>query len=163
VYRQKALVEEYLPGREFTIGLISNGEDIITLPIIEINFDAFPKGTPKVDTYEAKFIYGATGMSPMHETEFCPANVTKSLERELNNAAIRAYQTIGCQDFGRVDLRLDSKGKVCVIEINHPPGMMSDREESSFFTIAARTLGWSFEVLIGHILDAAITRLKISS
>lgn len=160
-YKQKALVEEYLPGREFTIGLVGNGQDLITLPIIEINFAAFPKGVPKVDTYEAKFIYGATGLSPMQETEFCPAEVSKSLGKKLNAAAMRAYQTIGCQDFGRVDLRLDGQGNVHVMEINHPPGMMSDPNESSFFTIAARSLGWSFDNLIGQILSSAIKRLKL--
>jgi D-alanine-D-alanine ligase len=160
-YRQSALVEEYLPGREFTIGLIGNGDNLITLPIVEINFDAFPKGVPKVDTFEAKFVYGATGLAPMLETEFCPAKVTKSLESRLNQAAIRAYQTIGCRDFGRVDLRLDNKGVVYVMEINHPPGMMSDPNESSFFTIAGRAMSWSFDELLGRILHAATTRLKL--
>lgn len=160
-YGQKALVEEYLSGREFTIGIIGNGDDLITLPIVEINFDVFPKGAPKIDTYEAKFVYGATGLAPMTETEFCPAIVTKVLENELNLAARRAFQTIGCRDFGRVDLRLNAQGEVYVMEINHPPGMMSDPNESSFFTIAARAKGWTFEDMIGHILRSATKRLGI--
>lgn len=157
-YNQKALVEEYLPGREFTIGIIGNGNDLITLPIVEINFDAFPKGVPRVDTFEAKFVYGVTGLAV--ETEFCPALVSKNLEKKLVKAAVSAYKAIGCRDFGRIDLRLDEKGQVYVLEINHPPGLMSDPSESSFFTISARVYGWSFKDLIGHIISAATIRLK---
>ncbi|MEI8232477.1 MAG: D-alanine--D-alanine ligase [bacterium] len=160
-YHQNALVEEYLPGREFTIGLIGNGDDITILPIIEINFDAFPSGTPRIDSYEAKFIYGATGLSEMTETEFCPARVTKSLEKELNKLALAAYQTIGCLDFGRVDLRLDNRGRVNVMEINHPPGLMSDPNESSFFTIASRAMGWDFTETINKIVESARVRLNL--
>ena len=160
-YHQNALVEAYLPGREFTLGLIGNDKDLITLPIVEINFASFPQGVPQVDTYAAKFIYGAEGIVPMEETEFCPAKVSKSLEKTLIKAARDAYQTIGCRDFGRVDLRLDDKGHVYVLEINHPPGLMSDPHESSFFTIAGRALGLDFNALVGRILSAATTRLAL--
>jgi D-alanine-D-alanine ligase len=160
-YRGGALVEEYLDGREFTIALVGNGDSLITLPIIEINFDVFPTGTPRVDTYEAKFVYGATGLSPMEETEFCPAKVTPELETELNQAAMAAFRTIGCRDFGRVDLRLGTDGKVYVLEINHPPGLMSDPSEMSFFNIAAREHGWDLKHLLKAILSSATTRLQL--
>jgi len=160
-YHQNALVEEYLPGREFTIGLIGNDKDLMTLPIIEINFDAFPKGVPPVDTFEAKFVYGATGLSPMLETEFCPAQVSPTLEKQLLAAATSAYQSIGCRDFGRVDLRLGNNDQVYVMEINHPPGLMSDPLESSFFTIAGRVQGWTFKQMIDQILTSALKRLGI--
>lgn len=160
-YHQNALVEAYLSGREFTVAIIGNGEKAITLPIVEINFDAFPPGSPKVDTYEAKFIYGATGQAAMHETEFCPAIIDASLANAINLTALKAYHTIGCLDFGRVDLRLDHQNKVHVMEINHPPGLMSDPEESSFFTIAGRASGLEFDDLIGQIIKAAISRLSL--
>lgn len=161
-YRQGALVETYLPGREFTVALIGNGEDVKTLPIVEINFAAFPADAPPIDSYEAKFVYGVTGQSEMLETEFCPAIVTPKLGHAITTLATRAYQTIGCQDFGRVDIRLDAKGVPHVMEINHPPGLMSDPFESSFFVIAGRAAGLSFPALIGQILDAASTRLGLA-
>jgi D-alanine-D-alanine ligase len=160
-YGQAALVEQYLPGREFTVALIGNNESLITLPIVEINFDSFPKDAPRVDTYEAKFVYGVTGEADATQTEFCPAKVAKGLEEEINNLAKQAFTSIGAYDFARVDLRMDDKGKVYVMEINHPPGMMSDPNESSFFTIAARSYGWTFEKMIEQILDAAINRLAV--
>lgn len=161
LYRQSALVEIYLPGREFTVGLIGNGDDLLTLPIIEINFAALPQGAPPIDSFEAKFVYGATGEAPMHETEFCPAPITKALEKKIVQLAKAAYITIGCRDFGRIDLRLDAQGFPHLLEINHPPGLMSDPEESSFFTIAARTAGYNFSALMGQILSSAITRLNL--
>lgn len=160
-YHNEALVEEYLNGREFTVAIIGNGKDIQALPIVEINFDAFPQGAPRIDTYEAKFVYGVTGQAT--ETEWCPAKINKKLESEIKTAAINAYRSIGCYDFGRVDIRLDSKGRVNVIEINHPPGLMSDPNESSFFTISGRANGWDFNKLIGKIIESAIKRLKLKS
>ncbi len=160
-YHQPALVETYLPGREFTVAILGNGEHIQTLPIVEINFAGFPEGAPPIDSYEAKFIYGATGLVDMHATEFCPAKIPKSLARQINALAKASYLTIGCLDFGRVDIRLDAKGIPHVLEINHPPGLMSDPHESSFFVIAGRVAGLSFPQLIGSILNATIERLKL--
>jgi D-alanine-D-alanine ligase len=160
-YRQGSLVETYLPGREFTVALVGNGATVETLPIVEINFTAFPTGAPPIDSYEAKFVYGATGQSEMLSTEFCPAVVTPKLAKAINSLALSAYQTIGCLDFGRVDIRLDDQSIPYVMEINHPPGLMSDPFESSFFVIAARAAGLTFPELIGRILNSAITRLKL--
>lgn len=160
-YHQSALIETYLPGREFTVAIVGNAPNQTVLPIIEINFAGLPAGAPAIDSYEAKFVYGATGMVPMHETEFCPAPLTKKLKKEIEDLATAAYSAIGCLDFGRLDIRLDDKGHPHVLEINHPPGLMSDPNESSFFTISARTHGWDFPTLIGHILNAATTRLKL--
>lgn len=155
-FNQPALVEEYLPGREFTVGLMGNGRELITLPIIEVNFDSFPKGAPRVDTFEAKFVYGVTGKAV--ETEFCPAKVTKKLKKEILRLAKKAYLAVECRDFGRVDLRMGRDGKVYALEINHPPGLMSDPGESSFFVIAARKMGWELDRIMKEIIDGATKR-----
>lgn len=160
-YSQAALAESYLSGREFTVAIIGNYNKLTVLPIVEINFAAFPEGAPPIDSYEAKFVYGATGQAEMQKTEFCPAIVTPKLEKAIGNLAISAYQTIGCRDFGRVDIRLDEGGVPHVMEINHPPGLMSDPFESSFFVIAGRAAGLTFSELIGQILGAAISRLGL--
>lgn len=160
-YQQSALVESYLPGREFTVAIVGNTPNLTVLPIIEINFAGLPTGAPAIDSYEAKFVYGATGMVPMHETEFCPAPLTPQLKSKITNLAKHAYTTIGCLDFGRLDIRLDQSGIPHVLEINHPPGLMSDPNESSFFTISARVHGWDFPTLINQILKTAIERLQL--
>lgn len=160
-YHQDALAETYLSGREFTVAIVGNGDDLTALPIIEINFAGLPQNKPAIDSYEAKFVYGVTGVVPMHGTEICPAQLAPELENKIVDLAKLAYTTIGCLDFGRIDIRLDEDENPYVLEINHPPGMMSDPHESSFFTIAAREHGWDFATLIGIILHSATTRLKI--
>ncbi|TXH06937.1 MAG: hypothetical protein E6R05_00940 [Candidatus Moraniibacteriota bacterium] len=160
-YRQSALIESYLPGREFTVAIVGNAPHLTVLPIIEINFAGLPKNAPAIDSYEAKFVYGATGQVPMDKTEFCPAQLSPKLKNEIEELAKKAYTAIGCQDFGRLDIRLDSKDIPHVLEINHPPGLMSDPNESSFFTISARAHGWDFTTLINQILLSACTRLDI--
>jgi len=160
-YHQPALVEAFLPGREFTVAISGCGAKAKTLPIVEINFEAFPKDAPPIDSYEAKFVYGATGLSEMTKTEFCPAIIDKKLEIQINTLALAAYTSIGCRDFGRVDIRLDAHNIPYVMEINHPPGLMSDPNESSFFTIAGRAGGLTFKQLIGTILNSATSRLGL--
>lgn len=160
-YHQSALAETYLSGREFTVAIVGNGDNLTVLPIIEINFDGLPKNAPAIDSYEAKFVYGATGVVPMHETEFCPADLNSQLQTKIVELSKAAYLAIGCQDFGRLDIRLDTQNNPYVLEINYPPGLMSDPNESSFFTIAARTYGWDFPTLIGKIINTAKARLKL--
>lgn len=159
-YHSEALVETLLTGREFTVAIIGNSPKLTVLPIVEINFAGLPNDAPAIDSYEAKFVYGATGEVDMHSTEFCPANLTPNLKLQIEQLAISAYTTIGCCDFGRLDIRLDNTGIPYVMEINHPPGLMSDPNESSFFTIAARAAGLNFDQLIGNIIDTAVSRLK---
>lgn len=160
-YHSEALVETLLIGREFTVAIIGNANHLTILPIVEINFAGLPDGAPAIDSYEAKFVYGATGVVDMHATEFCPADLTPNLKSQIEKLATNAYTSIGCQDFGRLDIRLGNDDKPYVMEINHPPGLMSDPNESSFFTIAARAAGLNFNQLIGQILDAATTRLAL--
>lgn len=159
-YHAEALVETLLTGREFTVAIIGNAPTLTVLPIVEINFAGLPDNAPAIDSYEAKFIYGATGEVDMHSTEFCPAILTPNLKSQIEQLAKYAYTTIGCCDFGRLDIRLDDKGVPHVMEINHPPGLMSDPNESSFFTIAARAAGLNFNQLIGKIIATTLKRLK---
>ncbi len=160
-YLQDALVESFLPGREFTVAIIGNGDNLVVLPIIEINFKAMPQNTHQIDSYEAKFVYGVTGQADATATEFCPAQIPELLEKKIVELCKKAYTSIGCRDFGRLDVRLDDQGIPHILEINYPPGLMSDPNESSFFTIAGRAHGWSFEQMIGYILATAVTRLKL--
>src|SRR5581483_5087154 len=56
-YHQPALIEEYLDGKEFTVALLGNGTDVQVLPIVEYNFTSLPDGAPRIDSFEAKWIY----------------------------------------------------------------------------------------------------------
>ena len=108
-FKQPAIVEEYIDGREFNIAVIGNGNETRALPPSEIEFVDFPDGVPKICCYEAKWVTE----SPLYKKTVpaCPANVPDSLRDELQSVALRAYETMGCRDYARVDVRVGSRAR----------------------------------------------------
>jgi D-alanine-D-alanine ligase len=155
-YRQPALIEAFLPGREFTCAILGNGEGARALPLVEIRFEALPAGAPPIYGYEAKWIWDTTE-SPL-EIFDCPAPLEPALREEIERTALAAYHALGCRDWGRVDLRLDASGRPQVIEINPLPGILPDPRQNSCFPKAARAAGIGYEELILGVLETALAR-----
>jgi D-alanine-D-alanine ligase len=155
-YAQPALVEEFLPGREFTIGILGNGAAARALPIVEICFDALPAGAAPVYGYEAKWLWD-TPEQPLAIFE-CPAPVEDGLRAAIERAALDAYHALGCRDWARVDVRLDAHGTPNVLEINPLPGILPDPAQNSCLPKAARAAGMTYEALILRVLDLALER-----
>jgi D-alanine-D-alanine ligase len=107
-YREPALVEDYLPGREFTVGVLGNGGDVRVLPIVEIRFDALPQRVNPIYSYEAKWIWDRAE-NPL-EIFDCPAKVADGLRHEIEKTSKEAYRILNCRDWSRIDLRLDAHG-----------------------------------------------------
>ncbi len=147
-YGEPALVEAFLPGREFTVGLLGNRRPRI-LPIMEIDFGAVPPGYPPVYTYQFKREWDADRFY------HCPAGLEAGLERELERLALAAYEALGCQDVCRVDLRLDALGRPQVIEVNPLPGMVPGFSDLPRQAAAA---GMGYAQLVATILDEARAR-----
>jgi D-alanine-D-alanine ligase len=158
-YKQAAIVEEFLPGTEFTVGILEKDKGPAVLPIIEVKFDDLPKGMNKIDSYEAKWFYDdpEKGMDPL----VCPAKIPKELEERIKRVAIATFRVLNCKDLARIDIRLDKKGVPKIIEINSLPGLIPDPRENSRFPRAARTAGISFNEMIGMIINSAKRRYKI--
>ena len=158
-YNQPALIEEFLPGREFTVAIIGNDENAKVLPIIEINYEKFPAGVVPLYSYEAKWILDTK------ESDFsvfdCPANIDSKLAEEIKNTALKAYKVLNCKDWGRVDLRLDKNNVPNIIEINPLPGIMPDQDENSSFPKAARAAGMDYNQMIQSVLFAAAERYNL--
>ncbi len=158
-YNQSALIEEFLPGREFTIAILGNGSDTRILPIIEIVYDRYPEGIVPLYSYEAKWILDTK------ESEFdvfdCPANIDPVLEEKIKKIALDTYNVLRCKDWSRVDVRLDKNGEPSVIEINPLPGIIPDPTENSSFPKAARAAGMTYEDMINSVLYAAAQRYSI--
>ncbi len=151
-YRQPALVEEYLSGREFTVGILGN-EDVEFLPIMEINYDAVPEGHA---VYSRHFKAEWSSWSYY----LCPAPLSDLERRRLQETALAAYQAIGCRDFGRVDIRYDRGGLPCVMEINPIPGLSPGFSD---YPRMAEVGGYTHAGLIVAILDRALSRLPARS
>jgi D-alanine-D-alanine ligase len=157
-YRQPALVEEFLPGREFTVALLGNGSNLRVLPIIETKFDDFPPQAYPINSFEAKWLWDTTDR-PLNVLE-CPARISSSLEREIENMCRRIFGLLRCRDWCRIDLRLDTAGIPNVLEVNPIPGVLPNPEEHSFFPTAAAAAGLEYDELINEVLNLAVDRYQ---
>lgn len=155
-YNEPALVEDFLPGREFTVGMLGNGDDLQVLPIVEIKFDALPSGVNPIYSYEAKWIWDQTE-NPLDIFE-CPAKVDEPLKHEISRICSDAYRILKCRDWSRIDVRLDAHGRPNILEINPLPGVLPKVEDNSCLPKAARAAGLSYNQLINAALDAAMKR-----
>ena len=158
-YKQSALVEEFLPGREFTVALLGNGDSLKTLPIVEINYGALPVGVNHIYSYEAKWILDRPE-DPL-DMFICPANLDNELAEKISKVAKDAFNAMGLRDWCRVDVRLDADGEPSIIELNPLPGVLPDPEQNSCFPKAARAEGLDYKGLINSVVDAAKERYKI--
>ncbi len=148
-YRQPVLVEGFLSGREFTVGVLQDRR-LEVLPPMEIVFSA-KAGPDPIYTFEHKLEFN-------DEVRYaCPAEVDAALGKELVRVAKGAFQALGCRDVARIDLRMDKAGRVNFIECNPLPGLTP---EWSDLCIIAKAAGLSYEALIGRILAPAIRRRK---
>jgi D-alanine-D-alanine ligase len=133
-HSDRAIVEEYISGRELTVAVLSGR----ALPIIEIR--------PKAGLYDYKAKY-TKGL-----TEFiCPAMLNKRLEARVKDIALSAYNGIGCRGAARVDIMLDKRERPYVLEVNTVPGLT----ELSLFPRAAREAGIDYPELVEMMLKDA--------
>ena len=142
-YHQDALVEQFIPGREFAVGLIGNVNSVEVLPIVEIDLQGDPN---KIQSNEDKL------KKPLDK--ICPAKLTKEQEDEMKRLCILAFKKLGINDFCRVDFRMDTYGNMYILELNS----MASLGVRGSFVHAAITAGYTFESLIHKLLDVAVIR-----
>jgi D-alanine-D-alanine ligase len=159
-YEQPALVEEFLPGREFTVAMLGNGDDLRVLPIVEIKFDSLPSGVNPIYSYEAKWIWDQSS-NPLEIFE-CPAKIEKNLENEIAQICRKTYGVLRCKDWSRIDVRLDKNGRPNIIEINPLPGILPNPEDNSCFPKAARMAGLGYKEMLNSVLDSAVKRYGLA-
>ena len=158
-YAQKAIIEEFLPGREFTVALLGNDTGIRVLPIVEINFSTLPAGCNPIYSYEAKWVWD-TEESPLPIFD-CPARLEPFLQQQIEQLCRHAFNALGCRDWCRVDVRLDAAGRPHVIELNPLPGILPRPEQNSCFPKAARAAGLSYTEMILQVVDMASQRYNL--
>jgi D-alanine-D-alanine ligase len=159
VYEQPVLLEEFLPGAEFTCGVLGNGRDARVLPIVGIRFDALPEGALPIYGFEAKWIWDRPEQ-PLRMFE-CPASVDEPLRQSIERVTLQTYHALGCRDWSRIDVRLDGAGIPNVVEVNPLPGILPNPEDNSCLPKAAAAAGIGYEELIQSCLLAAAKRCGI--
>ena len=158
-YGEPALVEQYLDGREFTVAIIGNKDDLTVLPIVEIKFDSLPPGVNHIYSYEAKWIWDRAD-APL-EIFQCPARISSSLQHDIERTCRNAYSALRCRDWCRIDVRLDAHERPHILELNPLPGILPKPEDNSCFPKAARAAGMSYNQLLQSVLAIAARRYNL--
>jgi len=143
-FGQPVLVEEFLPGREFTVGIVGTGRDARVLGVMEILLG--PEAEPLVYSYLNKARY---------EELVTYRLVTDKCAMKAAEIALAAWRGLDCRDCGRIDLRCDCDGEVNLIELNPLPGLHPVRSD---LCILCRLAGISYRDLIGSIMQSAMER-----
>jgi D-alanine-D-alanine ligase len=156
IYRQEALVEEFIEGKELTVGILENGKTRV-LPILEIDFSNCKKSGEYFYSWKMKEFQGNTELGLVPEFH-CPARLTKDIAEKVKDVVLRTHRAVGCLDISRTDIRLDKNNVPYVLEINPLPGL--DPKESNF-PIMAYAAGMKYEDLIEAILLSASERNKV--
>lgn len=159
-YEQPVLVEEFLPGGEFTCGVLGNGSGARVLPLVGMNFAALPDRALPIYGFEAKWLWDRPD-DPLDIFQ-CPAPVSEAMRSSIERVVLRAYRALGCRDWSRVDVRLDADGVPNVVEVNPLPGILPNPADNSCLPKAARAAGLSYDELIQSCLVHAAERTGVA-
>ena len=146
-YAQPVLVETFLPGREFTVGIVGSGDEARPLGVLEVL--ATGAGDTEVYSFLNKEAFESR----------CEYRLVRGPDANAaGQVALDAWRALGCRDGGRVDVRLAADGTPHFIEVNPLAGLNPERSDLAFI---ARFQGLEYRDLIGMILEAALQRLPM--
>ena len=145
VYRQPAIVEEFIRGSEFTVLVIGNDEPEALEPV-QVQIAGL------LDLGDLTYTWRRLTSTDI--AYICPAKVPAGFRRKLRGMAVAAYRAVDCRDFGRVDFRVDGKGRPYVLEVNPLPSL----SDEDVFPLIAKAHGWTFEELLLKVVDIARKR-----
>ncbi len=148
-YNQPALVQLFLPGREFNVGIVG-GKRARVMPLAEVNYEELPADIPPIMSYAAKWI--ETSVEYKKTSVICPAAVEPELARQISDIAMRAFRAVRAWGYSRVDIRLDEAGLPRVLEVNCNASL----EEGVALARSADKAGISYPQLLQMILSAAL-------
>lgn len=161
LYKQPAIVERFLKGREFTVGVLGNYPHLEILPIVEIDHRLLPKNARPIYSYEAKWIWDV----PENPLEIfkCPARIPAELQLRIEDLVTRTCRALRVRDWCRIDVRLDENAVPNILEVNPLPGILPKPEDNSCLPKAARTAGYTYNQLILRVVDEALVRYGLSA
>ncbi len=148
--KDAALVEEYIEGREFFVGVLGN-RDPVVFPPVEMDFSGLPEGAPRVLDYKAKW---DSKSAEYQGTRAIVPELPDELKARLQKAALGACRALLVRDYARVDLRLSETQEIYVIEVN----ANCDLQKGSEFAAGAQAFGLDYPALVNRIAELAIER-----
>jgi D-alanine-D-alanine ligase len=154
-FNAPVLVEQYIEGREFYVGVLGN-TNAEALPIIELDFTGFPEGAPRIASWEAKWGTDGAGAGAEYAgtKSVFPESLDTELAERMQKVAVEAFHALRLRDYARIDLRVSPARDIYVIEVN--PNCYLEKE--SEFANAARKSGLEYDALIARITELALAR-----
>jgi D-alanine-D-alanine ligase len=147
------LIEEYIEGRELYVSVLGN-DPPVALPVVELNLDDLPEGTPRIAGTEVKW---ERGTAAYRKTKLrFPDDLGEGLLAEIQETAVKACQALEVRDYARVDFRLTPRRRFYALEVNPNPWLHSTAE----FSLAAKQSGREHADLIQEIVDLALARYR---
>jgi D-alanine-D-alanine ligase len=146
-FQQQALVEQFIPGREFALGLLGNNP-VEAFPVLEIDLEGDPNA---IQTLENK--------QSTPRNKICPAQIQDKVVSEITKYSIEAFKALQLRDFARVDFRMDKNGTIYVLEINS----MASLGHTGSYPKAASVAGYDYKALVNKMLDVAALRYFTST
>lgn len=153
-YNRPVLIEQYVEGREFSVFILGNGEKLKVFPPVEIVFGPIFASTKhwKIFDFDAKWNQNSVYCK---ETPYvCPVAINSELNKKIVEITKKTFQSIGCYDYARLDLRIDKQNNPNVLEINLNPSIGHDSQVE----IGVRALNLTFDDLIFGIISVALKR-----
>jgi D-alanine-D-alanine ligase len=147
------LVEQFISGREFNVAIVALPEARM-LPLAEIEFPNDGRVPWNVVTYDAKWDPASVEYDAGTPAR-CPADAAPELAAEIQRVSLAAFRLAGCRDYARVDLRVDSAGRVYILEINANP----DISPSAGLARAIRISGLGYNGFVGGLVETAHRRM----
>jgi D-alanine-D-alanine ligase len=148
-YRQPALVEEYISGREFTVGLLGDKRPRV-LPPMEIKFK-------KVENTRPVYDYAVKQEWEEYVYYECPAKLTEAEQKAMEKIARATFWALDCRDVARVDMRMDAEGRIYVLEVNPLPGLTPGYSD---LVLIAKACGMEYDQLIAEIMTGGLRRMR---
>jgi D-alanine-D-alanine ligase len=154
-YQAPVLVEQFVEGREFYVGVLGN-VNAAALPVIELDFSGFPADKPRIASWEAKWgdDGDGTGAEFAGTKSIFPEGLNPELAERMQTVAVEAFHALRLRDYGRIDLRVTDAGEIYVIEVN--PNCYLEREAE--FARAAQKSGLEYAALVERIVELASAR-----
>lgn len=155
-YEKPIIVEEFLPGKDLSVGIIGNAPSSYTvLPITEEDYSEVPENLPRICGYEAKW----SPDSPYWKIRSVPACLSEETEKSIVEWCLKLFERLECRDYARLDWRLDSEGNPKLLEVNPNPGWCWDGHLAKM----AKIMSLSYSEMLMFILQETEQRLGIQA
>jgi D-alanine-D-alanine ligase len=155
--KRGVLVQEFLTGAEYSVGLIGNPDQgLRALPILEVDYSRLDSGLPKILGYESKWLPDSPYWTQIKYRE---ATLNDRQQQQMIDNSARLFERLGCRDYARFDFRADARGEIKLLEVNPNPGWCWDGK----MNLMAGFSGMRYSEMLGQILQAAVERLGVTA